>query len=278
MKQNKYDRLVHDRGLVRAKIKKPRVARRRGYPLAVERAYQVELSKYFRKFNKIIKEIILAQVPQIKSQAQRELGLKFDAYDDELDRVFEQARLKVTQDLPDDDLERIIRRKGLEVNQANKEAFNAQYQSVVGVDYFATEPWLNPKTNAFVKSNVRLITKLKEESFGRVAEAVNRGVSRGNTLKSITEEVQKAANVTKGRAKLIARDQVSSLNAEITKIRQKDAGLNKYVWSTSLDERVRDEHANNEGRVFSWDDPPPEGHPGEDINCRCVALPFFEEE
>ena len=43
-----------------------------------------------------------------------------------------------------------------------------------------------------------------------------------------------------------------------------------YIWRTRGDGRVRASHAANNGRIFSWDNPPPMGHPGEDYNCRCT--------
>lgn len=44
-----------------------------------------------------------------------------------------------------------------------------------------------------------------------------------------------------------------------------------YIWRTQNDGHVRAEHAVNNGKIFSWDDPPPTGHPGEDFGCRCWA-------
>ena len=44
-----------------------------------------------------------------------------------------------------------------------------------------------------------------------------------------------------------------------------------YIWRTRQDNKVRSSHAANDGRVFSWDNPPSTGHPGEDYNCRCWA-------
>ncbi len=42
------------------------------------------------------------------------------------------------------------------------------------------------------------------------------------------------------------------------------------------DERVRPSHRMNDGRIFSWSDPPDTGHPGEDHNCRCEAITYVE--
>lgn len=52
----------------------------------------------------------------------------------------------------------------------------------------------------------------------------------------------------------------------------------QYVWRTQHDERVRTSHRVNDGRIFSWSDPPPSGHPGEDYNCRCEAVPYISGE
>lgn len=47
-----------------------------------------------------------------------------------------------------------------------------------------------------------------------------------------------------------------------------------YIWRTQGDSKVRSEHAANNGRIFSWDNPPPTGHPGEAFGCRCTAEPY----
>ncbi len=33
----------------------------------------------------------------------------------------------------------------------------------------------------------------------------------------------------------------------------------------------------NDGKIFSWNDPPPTGHPGEDFGCRCFAQAYDPE-
>ncbi|MBX9726836.1 MAG: minor capsid protein [Rickettsiales bacterium] len=44
-----------------------------------------------------------------------------------------------------------------------------------------------------------------------------------------------------------------------------------YIWQTQMDDRVRPSHADNEGQIFEWDNPPPTGHPGSAPRCRCSA-------
>ncbi len=56
--------------------------------------------------------------------------------------------------------------------------------------------------------------------------------------------------------------------------RKDDPTTERYVWRTRHDPKVRSTHRENDGRIFSWDDPPETGHPGADHNCRCEAIPY----
>ncbi|MBT4932618.1 MAG: minor capsid protein [Rhodospirillaceae bacterium] len=57
-----------------------------------------------------------------------------------------------------------------------------------------------------------------------------------------------------------------------------DERQGKYIWRTVGDSKVRSSHAELDGKVFSWDDPPEEGHPGEEYNCRCWAEDVEEKK
>ena len=48
-----------------------------------------------------------------------------------------------------------------------------------------------------------------------------------------------------------------------------------YIWRTRGDNKVRPEHAANNGKIFAWDNPPPTGHPGEEFGCRCQAEAYY---
>ena len=41
---------------------------------------------------------------------------------------------------------------------------------------------------------------------------------------------------------------------------------NYYIWRCQSDDKVRETHCELDGKVFSWDNPPEVGHPGEDYN------------
>jgi SPP1 gp7 family putative phage head morphogenesis protein len=120
---------------------------------------------------------------------------------------------------------------------------------------------------AAVNANVNLITSIPAQYLDKVGAAVQRGMADG---------LKEVGGVTESRANLIARDQTAKINGAFTSVRQQSLGIKKFTWQTAQDERVRDGHAALDGEVFDWASPPSVGMPGQDINCRCVALPIFE--
>jgi SPP1 gp7 family putative phage head morphogenesis protein len=104
-------------------------------------------------------------------------------------------------------------------------------------------------------------------------------VQKGQSTRTLTAKLEERFRVSQSRAKLIATDQVGTLNAKITQERQTSLGIEEYTWSSSDDERVRPLHQQLDDTVRRWDDPhPTEGHPGEPIGCRCSAIPVIRRE
>ncbi|MCT8266988.1 phage minor head protein [Afifella sp. JA880] len=62
----------------------------------------------------------------------------------------------------------------------------------------------------------------------------------------------------------------------LNEVQQHGLGIDRYVWRSRDDARVRPAHAENDDKVFFWEEPPEEGHPGEACNCRCWAEPVIE--
>lgn len=57
----------------------------------------------------------------------------------------------------------------------------------------------------------------------------------------------------------------------LNQAQQAAMGIEYYVWNTQHDARVREGHAERDGEIFRWDDPPEGGHPSQDFGCRCYA-------
>jgi len=125
--------------------------------------------------------------------------------------------------------------------------------------------------------NLRLMTQAASEYSDQVAAVLSDPAAWGLRVEELSALISERGDVAESKAMLIARDQTLKTYAGISRIRQQNAGATSYVWSTSGDDRVRDTHRANEGQTFSWAVPPAEtGHPGEDVQCRCVAVPVID--
>lgn len=127
-----------------------------------------------------------------------------------------------------------------------------------------------------IASNVKLIKSIPEQYLSKVEDILYNGFQAGQRAEAIQKQLLKLGQSTDSRAKLIAIDQLGKINARITQVRQTNMGITHYTWSTSQDERVRHIHQEREGKVFAWNNPPADGHPGMPIRCRCVAIPYTE--
>jgi SPP1 gp7 family putative phage head morphogenesis protein len=121
----------------------------------------------------------------------------------------------------------------------------------------------------------RLVPQLRARALlPQVNKTVQDAFAGGLRVEVLREQIMDRFGVGRSRADLIARDQTLKLNGQINRNRQKEIGIDRYEWSTSRDSRVRKTHK-HDGKIFSWDDPPdpPGVHPGQDYQCRCVAIP-----
>lgn len=132
--------------------------------------------------------------------------------------------------------------------------------------------------DASVNTNVALINTINSDMAARLEEIIKDGFTNRRNQKWLTDEIAKALDITKKRARRIARDQIHKLNAQLTEFRNRQVGIERYIWRTRLDERVRKLHADREGRTFRWDSPPSDGHPGYPILCRCSALAILDPD
>ena len=137
---------------------------------------------------------------------------------------------------------------------------------------------VRPHIDAAMLRSANLVKGITDEFAKRLSQDVIRAATQGQRSVDLAKELTKNYEWGRKRAKLIARDQVAEFNAQLNKVRQTQVGVEKYQWSTSLDERVRPTHQVLEGQTFRWDEPGPDegNHPGEAINCRCVARAVIE--
>jgi SPP1 gp7 family putative phage head morphogenesis protein len=142
----------------------------------------------------------------------------------------------------------------------------------LAVDLFSTEPYLDPLYRGWINENTSLIKSIPEQYHKQVEGVLSRGIMSGQSVKTLSAELEKQFDITERRARLIATDQTLKAHSSLTEYRLKSVGVKEYTWETVNDSRVRPEHQDRQGNVYSWDKPPAGGqHPGQEIRCRCRA-------
>lgn len=257
--------------------------RRWKYPLSLERLYTSAISRYLKK-----------HWVEYMNMATKMLVPRMDGVEDLEPKPGETGpALGAIVSIAED------------IDEFNAKELQAFQTIAVGEAFAESEIWVKDVLNKWSKEQVSLITKATNDMRDAVARRVRDGVKKGLLAKDITKQVlAEMPGISFRRARVIARDQTSKLNAELSQRRMTEAGLETYKWETSLDERVRGNpsgkypfaklsHWVMQGKICRWDDPtlcmnskgewekrPANAvylHPGQDIMCRCVALPNWNE-
>lgn len=273
------------------------------YPRGAEREYMRVVASYMN----ILKKSVSEHIPIIR-EALETGRYRADAATDDgewtasnaatvtaIERIFNDIMEDVTEKSAIFELQKRIEK----LSNMNRKLTITEWKRVVkrtlGIDIM--EDYYNGTKfkemfDKWVKDNVSLISTIPQETLGAMREIVKEGYLGGQTNKTIAKRIQEAYGVNKSRAQFYARDQTAKLNADITREQQNDAGVDEYIWRTAGNistfpnsGRVRESHAKLNNKRFKYSNPPivdektgRRANPGQDYNCRCVALPVFDIE
>jgi hypothetical protein len=188
----------------------------------------------------------------------------------------------------------------------NEGQYEKSAKAALGIEFPVGEDWWPDARDTWRDRNYDLIRSDLKRYVSQVNDLTERAVTSGWSLSEMTRQMMAVdSKMSEGRARFVARDQIGKLNGHITQRRMESAGLSMYIWSTSGDERVRGDpggffpnadssHYAMDGLLCRWDDPTvysddggktwrdrPSGavklHPGDDYQCRCTALAYWNE-
>lgn len=163
------------------------------------------------------------------------------------------------------------------INRFNLRQFKDVVKSALGLEFYKPEQWLDDAIATWTAANVSLIKSIPDDYLQKIQQIVATAAANGTSQKDLIKQIRATYRLPIDRAQLIANDQVSKLNSQLTRQRQQSIGIKQYRWRGTLDKRERDSHLKREGKIFDWDNPPSDGHPGTAIRCRCHAEPIFPE-
>jgi SPP1 gp7 family putative phage head morphogenesis protein len=283
------------------------------YPSGIERQYR----KYLYNLMDVHTDIVVNTVKNNIQRwtAEQKLDIKQDEFNEELEQMNTQLE-QAHYDMFDEngkgvERENVLYKRttilamlfgfGYAVQQKNATQYTKFTKEITGVPFIPREVNLNNIIEGWSIKNFQLIKSLSTEYIKKINFTVLDGVYDGQPWDAILKDVKKIdKNMTRARAKLITRDQVGKLNGLLTKQRMVESGLSLYTWRTARDERVRDpKHKALEGKIMRWDDNTVYadsvqdamngkwksrssisgyiGIPGQDIQCRCQAIPVFTD-
>lgn len=288
--------------LVRASRMFARNSRRRRLPVQqppklIERAYAEELAALVVPRIRAALGPLLAALPGMLERAKAERRIdqepgwtsraparmaawwRRDAGEGKQARqLLEAARQKIRGSISTAEIEALAEKFARRTATYQRIQLGRQVNAALGVDVAASDKRLPPLIDAFVDANVGLVKDIGDRVAARVESEVLRAVQDGSLHGDIAGQIEKIG-FGEERAKLIARDQVGKLYGQINATRQGELGIQKFIWRSSGDERVRDLHEELDGQEFSYAEGghPTEGLPGEPVLCRCWAEPVFDE-
>lgn len=121
-----------------------------------------------------------------------------------------------------------------------------------------------------------------DDNILKLRQRVQSHALTGGRSQGLLKELQENYGVSQRKAKFLARQETGLLMSKFQETRYADIGISDYRWSDAHDKRVRHDHHELNGKIFSFKNPPvtnrktgARNNPGEDFNCRCVAIPVF---
>ena len=249
------------------------------------------------RMNKLWEKVLLPATERIK----RMVSAGAPAYEiaDYIEKILDEAQTEYN--IVSDD---ILRRWMATVDQLTRNSMFQGLKESLGVDIqaFVDTPEIKLVLQGSSLEAAKYITSIPRDYLGEVAKAVADNYM-GKPLpegRSLLDHIQAVGEVSRNRARVIARDQTNKLTANINQARQQSIGIETYKWRTVKDQRVvgkpggkypegNKAHGNHyimEGLLCRWDDPTviydenkekwvkrddemPQTHPGVDVLCRC---------
>ncbi|MFV3292262.1 phage minor head protein [Pseudomonas sp. NY11955] len=205
-----------------------------------ERFYLGQLNGLVRLMSRQLYAVLAPELARLKPQYTADSVTTMDGWTDDILAVIRRVSSTFTTNLFDQQARRVAAGTISRAEADNGEGFRRSVNRAVGVDFeLITKPkGMVDYLEASTAENVNLIKSIPAEYFQRVETIVLGGMKSGLAPTAIAKQIQEQTGVSARRARLIARDQVSQLNSDLTRQRQTAAGIEFYRVETAKDQRV----------------------------------------
>lgn len=141
---------------------------------------------------------------------------------------------------------------------------------------FAGTNIIDENAKFLIAENVNLIKSIPEKYFNSIQSIITEAVVNDKDETWIASKLQEEYSITRRRAKMIARDQITKINSAFVLARQKELGIKEAIWRHTNRSKVpRPKHVAASGEKYDINKGMLiEGeyiYPGQKINCMCVS-------
>lgn len=241
------------------------------HPVRIEQQYAKMLRGIIDGINAELKT-------RIADELKAEIAAREDGYRaDDLSAVLRAIRSLATGNIPGLSF---VRNIGDSIRSAIDGNWQKAINQAIGVNVALPGTDMSANIDAWAEENTALITNLTQSYLSKITTAVNSGFRDGLSWREISKNIRAETGVAKRRADLIARDQVATMNMQVTKQRAADLEIKQFVWRTMEDQRVRGNpsglypkakpsHYARNGKTYNWSDGAGarDKFPGQAINC-----------
>jgi SPP1 gp7 family putative phage head morphogenesis protein len=174
------------------------------------------------------------------------------------------------------------------IDQLNKKI--SKSLNKMGIEATSTTDIEEQLTKRYIENVNLSIKKASNDTVIKLRKKIAERGLDGTRAESFVDMIRKELKASEKRAAFIARQETGLLVSKYKEENYKRVGIRRYVWDTTGNNRVREDHESLDGQIFSWDNPPISNqsevarglparynHPGEDFRCFCVARPLVDE-
>lgn len=250
------------------------------YPKAIERKFSEAMVYMVNLMGQLYRSQVLEALPQstVKqfsdNYAQDYLAMAYEVTD------------KIRARFDDERIEQLANKYLKQADTASKQQLYKAIGDKIGIDYrqLIAEESLTDDYNALVLETSQWAKKLRDDTLEFFTANSLRVMTQGATMEQVMSEFDETASKRKDHAKFVARNQIANFNSMMSKVRAQNLGIEKAVWVTAGDERVRPCHRDRNGTEFDLK----EGcfskcdgkylQAGTDFQCRCTVNYILPED
>lgn len=251
-------------------------------PLNIEKEFHAQIRAFNVRFKEVVREVLFPLIVNM-TKLTRDTN---DGIGENINRAIEALKQQFNFSLA---AENIANKMVQRVELVNGKKTSNTINNAIGVDLKNIIEGENLVEFVEMQTiqNAQLIKSVPDDAIEDIRRIVLNGLSTGMRHEEITKQISgnvKGSVFSKmnNRIKTIARTEVAKLNSQITNKRLTNLGIKRATWDATNDSRTRACHAARDGKeydiakgLFSTCD----GltiQPGQEINCRCVAVPIVE--